>query len=117
MALKGVKRSELRGAPGTPVVELSEETINTGAVIIHTDPRLIILQLSNILKLSVGSAFTLLHKNLKMSTVYAHWIRRFLKLDQKANRVPANTANSAFEKKVKNGERQLLLRISLNILL
>lgn len=83
----GRENCELQGGPGAPISALTEETINTGAVIIRTDPRLTIVQLAHILDISVGSVFTLLHKHLNMSRVCARWIPRLLTPDQKANRV------------------------------
>lgn len=83
----GRESCELEGGPGAPVSALSEETINTCGVMIHTDPHLTIRQLADMLDISVGSAHTLLHDNLKMSRVCARWIPRLLTPIQKQNRV------------------------------
>ncbi|KAG8256295.1 hypothetical protein J6590_071811 [Homalodisca vitripennis] len=46
---------EFEGGPGAPIAALTEETINAGGVVIHTDPHLTIRQLAIMLDISIGS--------------------------------------------------------------
>lgn len=78
---------ELEGGPGASVSALTEETINTGAVMIRTDPHLTIRQLAVLLDISIGSVHTLLHDHLNVSRVCARWIPRLLTPVQKQKRI------------------------------
>lgn len=83
----GRESCELEGGPGAPVSALTEETINTGGVMIRTDPHLTIRQLAIMLDISIGSVHTLMHDHLNVSRVCARWIPRLLTPVQKQNRV------------------------------
>lgn len=73
---------ELEGGPGAPVSALTEETINTGAVMICTDPHMTIRQHAFMLDILIGSVHTLLHDNVNGSNVHACWIPRLLTLQK-----------------------------------
>ena len=51
------------GGPGAPVTALTEENINTAAVIVREDRRITLRTLSEILKISLGATHMLVTKN------------------------------------------------------
>ena len=57
------------GGPCTPITALKEENINTAAVIVREDQRIILRSLSEILKISLGSTHTLVTQKLNMRRV------------------------------------------------
>lgn len=64
----GLDSCELDGGQGAPVSALTEETINTGAVMICTDPHLTVGQLAFMLDKSIRNVHLLFHNRLKRFT-------------------------------------------------
>lgn len=74
-------------SPGCPSTAVNEITINTAAVIVREDRRITLDRLANMLNISHGSAFKIIHNHLHMRRVCARWVPRLLTPEQMMVRV------------------------------
>ena len=83
----GRKSISKEGGPGAPVIALTEENINTAAVIVREDRRITLRTLSEIMNISLGATHMLVTEKLHMRRVCARWVPRLLIPEQKDTRV------------------------------
>lgn len=76
-----------QGGPGVSASAVTEVNINTAAVIVREDRRITLRNLSEVLRISYGSVFTIMHDHLHMTRVCARWVPRLLTPEQKVVRM------------------------------
>lgn len=72
---------------GRPRESVTPEFIQKVYELVRADRRIKVSEIANILRISVGSVFTILHTHLDMKKLFARWVPRGLTLDQKAQRI------------------------------
>ena len=76
--------AERSGRPKSTVVQ---ENITKVHIIVLGDRKLKLREIADILKISEGSVFTILHEYLEMRKLFSKWVPRLLTPDQKQQRV------------------------------
>ena len=76
--------AERSGHPNSAVVP---ENIKKVYKMVLPNRKLKLLEIADILKISEGSAFTILHEHLSMRKLFLKWVRRLLRVDQKQQRI------------------------------
>lgn len=78
---------KLKGGPGAPVKVRTTEIVNTAATLVADDARITLRSVAHALQISLGTAHTILSKDLGYSRICARWIPRLLTDEMKAERV------------------------------
>lgn len=80
MFKEGRQSISKEGGPGAPV---TEQNINTAAVIVREDRRITLRSLSEVLNISLDATHTLVTEELHIRRVRARWVPRLLIPEQK----------------------------------
>lgn len=72
---------------GRPNEAVTQQNINQVLKIVMEDRKVKVREIAEIVKISAGSVFTILHKNLAMKKLFSKWVPRLLTTDQKEQRI------------------------------
>lgn len=72
---------------GHPKVAVIQENVNKVLKLVRADRKIKVREIADIIRISTGSVFTILHEHLNMKKLCARWVPRFLTADQKQQRV------------------------------